>query len=165
MRFLKQSKHFFSKNRCLVEKLERETDTFRTNHYSTTRLDIPIYSNLSVKAYKSHNVVTPMTRSNTRSLDATLLRRLHIAAFTLFLLLFSLKSTAATVLAMPSLELTLTDLQDQAVIRRVLRPAELGFKKDTLESGAEVSASLPISVKTSGSMERISGYRLLAFYP
>ena len=35
-----------------------------------------------------------MTRSNTRSLDATPLRRLHIAVFTLFLLLFSLKSTA-----------------------------------------------------------------------
>ena len=78
---------------------------------------------------------------------------------------FALKSTAATTLAMPSLELTLTDLQDQAVIRRVLQPAELGFKKDTLEAGAEVSASLPISVKTSGSAERISGYRLLAFYP
>lgn len=94
MRFLKQSKHFFSKNRCLVEKLERETDIFKANHYSTTRLDIPIYSNLSVKAYKSHNVVTPMTRSNTRSLDAHTLRRLHIAAFTLLMLLFSLKSTA-----------------------------------------------------------------------
>lgn len=78
---------------------------------------------------------------------------------------FSLKSTAATTLAMPSLELTLTDMQDQAVIRRVLQPSELGFKKDTLDAGAEVSASLPISVKTSGSMERISGYRLLAFYP
>jgi predicted Zn finger-like uncharacterized protein len=78
---------------------------------------------------------------------------------------FSLKSTAATTLAMPSLELTLTDMQDQAVIRRVLQPAELGFKKDTLDAGAEVSASLPISVKTSGSTERISGYRLLAFYP
>lgn len=78
---------------------------------------------------------------------------------------FALKSTAATSLAMPSLELTLTDMQDQAVIRRVLQPSELGFKKDTLEAGAEVSASLPISVKTSGSTERISGYRLLAFYP
>lgn len=78
---------------------------------------------------------------------------------------FALKSTAATTLAMPSLELTLTDMQDQAVIRRVLQPSELGFKKDTLEAGAEVSASLPISVKTSGSTERISGYRLLAFYP
>lgn len=94
MRLLKQSKHFSFTNRCLVEKLERETNTFRTNHYSTTRLDIPIYSNLSITAYKSHNVVTPMTRSNTRSLDATLLRRLHIAAFTLLMLLFSLKSTA-----------------------------------------------------------------------
>ena len=78
---------------------------------------------------------------------------------------FALKSTAATTLAMPSLELTLTDMQDQAVIRRVLQPAELGFKKDTLDAGAEVSASLPISVKTSGNTERISGYRLLAFYP
>ena len=78
---------------------------------------------------------------------------------------FTLKSTAAIALAVPALELTLTDLQDQAVVRRVLLAAELGAGKDTLDAGAELTAALPITVKPGSNTERISGYRLLAFYP
>jgi predicted Zn finger-like uncharacterized protein len=79
---------------------------------------------------------------------------------------FTLKSTAAIPLAVPALELTLTDLQDQAVVRRVLLASELGGGgKGILEAGAELSAALPITVKPGNSTERISGYRLLAFYP
>lgn len=78
---------------------------------------------------------------------------------------FTLKSTAAIALAVPALELTLTDLQDQAVVRRVLLASELGAGKDTLDAGAEITAALPIAVKPGSNTERISGYRLLAFYP
>nr|WP_315494945.1 zinc-ribbon and DUF3426 domain-containing protein [uncultured Rhodoferax sp.] len=78
---------------------------------------------------------------------------------------FTLKSTAAIALAVPSLELTLTDLQDQAVVRRVLLASELGAGKDTLDAGAELTTAIPITVKPGSSTERISGYRLLAFYP
>ncbi|MBX9818402.1 MAG: DUF3426 domain-containing protein, partial [Burkholderiaceae bacterium] len=78
---------------------------------------------------------------------------------------FTLKSTAAIALAVPALELTLTDLQDQAVVRRVLLASELGAGKDTLDAGAEITAALPITVKPGSNTERISGYRLLAFYP
>lgn len=78
---------------------------------------------------------------------------------------FTLKSTAAIPLAVPSLELTLTDLQDQAVVRRVLLAPELGAGKDTLDAGAELTTAIPITVKPGSNTERISGYRLLAFYP
>ena len=79
---------------------------------------------------------------------------------------FTLKSTAAIPLAVPALELTLTDLQDQAVVRSVLLASELGGGgKGILEAGAELSAALPITVKPGNNTERISGYRLLAFYP
>ena len=78
---------------------------------------------------------------------------------------FTLKSTAAIGLAMPALELTLTDLQDQPVVRRVLLASELAAGKDILDAGAELSTAIPISVKQGSGTERISGYRLLAFYP
>jgi hypothetical protein len=78
---------------------------------------------------------------------------------------FTLKNTAALDVATPSLELTLTDLQDQAVIRRVIENSSFGSKQDVLVHGEEWATSLLISVKMPGSSERVSGYRLLAFYP
>lgn len=78
---------------------------------------------------------------------------------------FTLKSTAAIGLAMPALELTLTDMQDQPVVRRVLLASELAPGKDLLGAGAELTTAIPISVKSGSGTERISGYRLLAFYP
>ena len=76
-----------------------------------------------------------------------------------------LKNNGPVALAPPALELTLTDMQDQSLVRRVLKPQDMGLKVQTLAPGAEFSAALPIAVKTPGSLERISGYRLLAFYP
>ncbi len=76
-----------------------------------------------------------------------------------------LKNNGPVAVAPPALELTLTDMQDQSLIRRVLKPQDIGFKLATLEPGSEFSAALPISVNTPTSAERISGYRLLAFYP
>jgi predicted Zn finger-like uncharacterized protein len=83
----------------------------------------------------------------------------------LYRLNFTLKSTSALPLAVPALELTLTDLQDQAVFRRVVQAKELSASKATLEPGAELSVVLPLRVKTEAGDERVSGYRLLAFYP
>lgn len=78
---------------------------------------------------------------------------------------FTLKNQAAMELAMPSIELTLTDTQDQPVVRRVLAPAELGAQAGVIAAAAEWSGSLTMSVAANGSAGRIAGYRLLAFYP
>ncbi|WP_237219160.1 DUF3426 domain-containing protein [Rhodoferax aquaticus] len=78
----------------------------------------------------------------------------------------TLKNTASTELAMPSLELTLTDSQDQTIVRRVIAATEIDvLKNSALATGSDLSVSVPVSVKLPSNSERVSGYRLLAFYP
>jgi predicted Zn finger-like uncharacterized protein len=78
---------------------------------------------------------------------------------------FSFKNTAQISIATPALELTLTDMQDQPVIRRVFMVTEFGDSAAVMEAGAELLVSVPISVKVAGNSEKIAGYRLLSFYP
>ena len=82
----------------------------------------------------------------------------------LYLLNVVIKNSARIELAMPSLELTLTDSQDQPLLRRVLTPAELGAPPLLAASG-DWSAALPVSVAINGIASRVAGYRVLAFYP
>ncbi len=77
----------------------------------------------------------------------------------------TLKNTASIDIAAPAVELTLTDLQDQPMIRHVFSAIELGAKEGILTAGGELTTAVPIQVKVSGPADRISGYRLLAFYP
>lgn len=77
----------------------------------------------------------------------------------------TIKNVAALEIAAPAIELTLTDLLDQPLIRRVVTAQELGAVNGTLPANGELTAALPIHVNMSGSVERVSGYRLLAFYP
>ena len=79
-------------------------------------------------------------------------------------LAFSLRNNAAVDIAMPAIELSVTDAQDQALSRRVLLPAEVGATSLLLPAGGEWGSKLSLNVK-SGGAERIAGYRLLAFYP
>lgn len=79
-----------------------------------------------------------------------------------YLLSLTITNQAATELAMPAVELTLTDLQDQPVLRRVLLPADLQAPA-TLGAQAEWSARIPLSVTATST--RIAGYRALVFYP
>ena len=81
-----------------------------------------------------------------------------------YLLNVALKNATAVELATPALELTLTDTQDRPLMRRVLMPAELGGSKP-LAGAAEWSASVPIGVQANAALEKIAGYKLLAFYP
>ena len=76
----------------------------------------------------------------------------------------SLRNKSSVPLAMPGIELALTDSQDQPMLRRVLLPADLGAAP-VIAPGAEWSASLPVSVAPTTQTARIAGYRLLAFYP
>jgi predicted Zn finger-like uncharacterized protein len=95
-----------------------------------------------------------------------------------------IRNTGAIPLAMPSLELTLTDTQDHALVRRVMTPAELGARASTLAGGAEFFGELTLTLQNPAtaasaaaaspasasspdavSLLRIAGYRILAFYP
>lgn len=74
----------------------------------------------------------------------------------------TLKNHASTAVAMPAVELTLTDAQEQPVLRRVLTPAEL-FAPAELPPQGEWSGS--VAVALTGPALRLAGYRVLAFYP
>jgi hypothetical protein len=50
-------------------------------------------------------------------------------------------------------------------VRRVLAPAELGATRPSLAAATEWSGSVAIGVADNSLASRISGYRLLAFYP
>lgn len=78
---------------------------------------------------------------------------------------FTLKNTATIALAVPAIELVLTDLRDQPVLRRVFLATELGVKSDTLAPGSEGQSSLTMAVNGADKAEPIVGYRLYAFYP
>lgn len=77
-------------------------------------------------------------------------------------LALTMKSQATIPLATPAIELTLTDAQDQPVLRRVLLPTDMAAPLE-LPARGEWSASVAVIVTTGGA--RVAGYRLLAFYP
>lgn len=77
---------------------------------------------------------------------------------------FTLRNQAASDIAMPSVELTLTDGQDQPVVRRVLSPADMGVASGLLTAGADWTGNFAMNVTPNGT-SRIAGYRVLAFYP
>jgi predicted Zn finger-like uncharacterized protein len=78
---------------------------------------------------------------------------------------FTLKNSAAVPVAAPAMELTLTDSQDQPLLRRVLLPAELGAPGNVIPAGSDWSGAVGIVVPSGTGTPRIAGYRLLAFYP
>ena len=76
-----------------------------------------------------------------------------------------LKNQAKLDLAVPAIEFVLTDIDEQAVFRRVLTPAELGAVSRVLFAGREWVSSVDLRVLDNPNKGRIVGYRLLAFYP
>lgn len=78
---------------------------------------------------------------------------------------FTLKNTAVYAVSTPSLELTLTNTGDQAIVRRIFSPQEFGIDLASLGAGAEMNAVVSIGVQLADDTERVSGYRLLVFYP
>jgi hypothetical protein len=77
-------------------------------------------------------------------------------------LTFAIKNRATVPLATPAMELTLTDAQDQPVLRRVFLPQEMAAPKE-LPALGEWATSVAVIVTTGGA--RVAGYRLVAFYP
>lgn len=106
--------------------------------------------------------ISPLRQIESVVVDSSTFSKLRGDAFRLS---FTVKNTSAIELAMPALELTLTDSQDQPALRRVFLPSEFGAPSNALAAGAEWVASVPIGVMPIAGAERITGYRVLAFYP
>ena len=65
----------------------------------------------------------------------------------------------------PLLELTLTDAQDQPVVRRVLEPQDYLGKAVNTQAGFAANTEMAIKVFVEGSQVKATGYRLYLFYP
>lgn len=83
----------------------------------------------------------------------------------IYKLSMTLKNRSPIDLAMPMVELTLTDTLDQPLLRKVLKPEELGASSGVMAASSESQITLALSVQLNGMTERVAGYRLLAFYP
>jgi predicted Zn finger-like uncharacterized protein len=106
--------------------------------------------------------IGPLQRIDAIAIDSSAFNKLRPEAYRLSV---TLKNLGAAAVAMPALELTLTDAQDQPVLRRVLAPRELGAAADVIAGNGEWSGVVSLTVAANGNAERIAGYRLLAFYP
>lgn len=76
----------------------------------------------------------------------------------------SLRNTAAWPVASPALELTLTDRDNQPLVRRVLTAAQWGAPA-ALPALGEHSTAQTLTVTDPADPTAVVGYRLTAFYP
>lgn len=123
--------------------------------------------------------IGPLRRIDSVMIDSSTFNKMGNDAFRLS---FVLKNTATTALRVPSLEVTLTDLQNQVVTRRVVSPSQFGVTAATIDARAEMSGWLTIRVasdvgkpavtsssatgaQSAASQLPVAGYRVLAFYP
>jgi predicted Zn finger-like uncharacterized protein len=73
----------------------------------------------------------------------------------------ALRNRAALEVALPALELSLTDGQGQLVARRVIPMSELGLKQATLAAGRDLSLNATLQAATAP----VAGYTIELFYP
>jgi predicted Zn finger-like uncharacterized protein len=106
--------------------------------------------------------IRPPRQIDAVAIDSSSFNKLRPDAFRLNV---TLKNDAAIDVAMPALELTLTDGQDQPLVRRVVTPEELGPNAIVIPAASEWSGSLGLVVGANEASGRIAGYRLLVFYP
>lgn len=72
-----------------------------------------------------------------------------------------LQNRSSMVLALPSIDLTLTDAQGRVIARRAFLASELGSTSSALGSGAE----LPLQATLSIAEQPVAGYTIEIFYP
>lgn len=77
----------------------------------------------------------------------------------------ALRNRAAFAQSHPSLELTLTDSQDQPLARRVLGVQDYLRRNTNVETGFTANSELPIKVYMEASSLKATGYRLYLFFP
>ena len=114
--------------------------------------------------------IEPVKQLDALKIDSSTFQKIQESALgETFALKVTLKNNATLPLAVPALELTLTDASDKPVMRRVILPPELGFQDKTLAASGEWNASQSIFVSANTDQNRklasVTGYRVLAFYP
>jgi predicted Zn finger-like uncharacterized protein len=77
----------------------------------------------------------------------------------------TLRNRAVFAQSHPSLELTLTDSQDQPLARRVLGVQEYLGRSTNIDAGFGANTELPVRVYMEASSLKATGYRLYLFFP
>lgn len=103
--------------------------------------------------------LSPLKRIESLVIDSAVFSKLGNDSYRLG---FTLKNLAPMDLALPSIELTLTDISDQPIYRKTFTPADLGTPSITL--GAEWPVLVTLRVKSESALPKVVGYRLMAFY-
>ena len=88
---------------------------------------------------------------------------------------FVFRNIGDAAVEVPALEVTLTDGQDQAVVRRVIMPTQFAAGAVTLAPYTELAGALSLTVVSAGNQTAsapaqaglvpVASYRILAFYP
>ena len=116
--------------------------------------------------------VRPLRRIESLVIENSSFSRTGLDAYRLR---FTFTNSSDADLEIPALEVTLTDSQDQAVVRRVMMPAEFGATAPTLAAYSKLAGDLTLKVVGAGGQAAappvqagllpVAGYRILAFYP
>jgi hypothetical protein len=106
--------------------------------------------------------VEPLQQIESLAIDAADFSKLGADRYHLS---FTLKNSSRLALALPSIELTLTDVQERAVIRRVLSPQDLAALSGELPGNSEWPVNSTLRIASDAGLPAVVGYRLLAFYP
>ena len=83
----------------------------------------------------------------------------------LLILSATLRNRATIALAYPYLELTLTDSNDQVVVRRALSPPEYASGTTEIANGIPANGEVLVKLFVDASATSQAGYRLYLFYP
>lgn len=112
-----------------------------------------------------HCVIPPWRDLDALRIDSSQLQK-QDEATDVYLLAVTMRNQGRATTALPAIELVMTDLQDQLLLRRVLQPAEYlepaqrGFATSGLRAGTE----LPVRVRFR-TQQAAANYRVLIFYP
>ncbi len=83
----------------------------------------------------------------------------------LLVLTATIRNRASYAIGYPHLELTLTDAQDQVVVRRALAPADYVSGTANTPAGIAGNAEVPVKLFIDASATSQAGYRLYLFFP
>jgi predicted Zn finger-like uncharacterized protein len=83
----------------------------------------------------------------------------------LLILTATIRNRARYAIGYPYLELTLTDAQDQVVVRRALAPADYVSGTANTPAGIAGNAEVPVKLFIDASATSQAGYRLYLFFP
>ena len=133
--------------RSAITLLFPETKPYASALCARLGCDLPLPRRIEMMSIEASDLQADTTNPNVMVLSATI------------------KNRAVFNQQHPLLELTLTDAQDQPVVRRVLAPQDYLGKAVNIQAGFAANSETAIKVFIEGSQVKATGYRLYLFYP